>query len=662
MIAALLLATALNTLTPDDYATMPTLSSPRFSPDGTRIAYVVTRADLKRSVYDSDVWLIHADGTGDRQLTRSESSDSTPRWSPDGKRLAFLSDRGGRTGIYLIDPNGGEARQLVSDATPVRDLAWSPDGKQIAYLRIDAPSVEEERRIKEKDDARVVGENRRYVHLYLVDVESGKSKRLTNGAWSIFSFSWAPDGSAIAFDRAPGLGLDDYYRSDIYTVSMTGETTGELKPVVVRPGIDRQPVYSPDGKSIAFVSGGGVHDWLIEHLLHVVPVADGKGTGAPRVIGESYGRIPDTMIWSPDSRSIWFEGPLNTTNQLFRINADGSGYVNVSNVQGIVESVDLHGTRAAFVQQTLTAPPELHVSDTTRFAPRQLTRHNDALRAKTIGETRLIRWKNPDDGLEIEGLLTLPVGYKPGSRVPLLTFVHGGPASRFDQAFLGYLGHVYAPHALAAKGFAVLRPNPRGTGGYGQPFRQANRNDWGGKDWVDINAGIDKLLADGIADPDRLGLMGWSYGGFIATWAIGRSDRLKAISVGAPVTDLLSFHGTSDIRDFLPHYFDRREPAPAPEVALDEMRHAPLSLELLRAHSPLWHLKPSKAKVLIQHGEADDRVPLSQGTMLYRVLDELGVDVAMVTYPRTPHVAREPKLRIDVARRNLDFFTRWLMP
>jgi dipeptidyl aminopeptidase/acylaminoacyl peptidase len=157
-----------------------------------------------------------------------------------------------------------------------------------------------------------------------------------------------------------------------------------------------------------------------------------------------------------------------------------------------------------------------------------------------------------------------------------------------------------------------------------------------------------------------MGLMGWSYGGFIASWAIGHSDRFKAISVGAPVVDLLSFHGTTDIRDFIPHYFDRRDMPPAADAALDEMRHAPLSLALLREHSPLWNLKPTKAKVLIQQGEADERVPLSQGTMLYRILDELGVDVTMVLYPRSPHTPREPRLRIDVARRNLEFFTKWV--
>lgn len=649
----ILLAVTL-TLTPEDYATMPQVSAPHLSPDGKRVAYVLTKADLNRSMYDADVWMIDADGANQRQLTRSEANENAPRWSPDGKALAFLSDRaGGRYAIFLIDPNGGEARQLTTENAPVREYEWSPDGKSIAFLRTDSPTPEEERRTRERDDARVVGENKHHVHLHVIDVESGAVRRLTSGPFSIFSFSWSPDSASIAFDRAPGVTLDDYYRTDIYVVSVAN---AEMRPLVVRTGIDRQPRWSPDGKSVAFVSGAGIHDWLIEHVLHVVDAAGGK----PRVIGTAYGRIPDEIIWTGDSRALWFEGPLNTTNQLFRINADGSGYANLSNTEGIVRDIDVAATRVVFIQETLTTPPEIHISETAKFAPRVLTHHADAYRNRALGETKLIRWRNPKDNLEIEGLLTLPVGYKSGTRVPLLTFVHGGPASRFDQSFLGYLGHVYAPHALAASGFAILRPNPRGTGGYGEPFRQANRNDWGGMDWIDINAGIDKVIADGVADPGRMGLMGWSYGGFIAAWAIGHSDRFKAISVGAPVVDLLSFHGTTDIREFIAHYFDRREVAPPPEVALDEMRHAPLSFELLRAHSPLWNLKKTGAKVLIQHGEADDRVPLSQGTMLYRVLDEMGVDVTMVTYPRQGHTAREPKLRIDVARRNAAFFSNWV--
>ncbi|MEO6259465.1 MAG: S9 family peptidase, partial [Thermoanaerobaculia bacterium] len=618
-LASLLLAASVvaQPLSIEDYATMPTLSSPRFSPDGNRVAYLVTRADFDRSAYISQIHVIDADGRNAMQLTRGTSSSTSPRWSPDGSRIAFLSERdGGKNAIWLIGATGGEAEKLTSQTLAIRRFDWSPDGKSIAFTVSDAPGPEEEKRIKEHDDARVVGEPRGAIHLHLIDMTSRQVRRLTKGPFSIAAFAWSPDGEALAIQRSEAEGLDDYFHADLYLLSLRDDN--RMRPLVVRAGVDVSPQFSPDGKSIVFLSSGGVFDWLREAELYSVPMTG----GAPRLLSKAYGRTPDSFFFSGDGRTIWFNGPWNSTSQLFRLGSDGAAFRDVSRVAGLVAEVDVRNGRAAFVYQTLNAPPELHISALDEFRPRPLTHLNDALRSRTLGETTLIRWKNPKDGLEIEGLLTLPPGYVAGRRYPTLTFVHGGPASRFDQGFLGYLGAVYAPQVLASRGFVVLRPNPRGTGGYGQPFRAGNVADWGGMDWVDINAGLDKLLADGIADPQRLGIMGWSYGGFMTAWAVGHSDRFKAISIGAPVVDLLSFHGTTDIREFIPNYFPTApQPAASPAMAadaaaLESLKGTPFSLELLRERSPLWHLKKTSAKVLIQHGEADDRVPLSQGTML----------------------------------------------
>lgn len=280
------------------------------------------------------------------------------------------------------------------------------------------------------------------------------------------------------------------------------------------------------------------------------------------------------------------------------------------------------------------------------FEPRRLSHHNDSLRDRALGETRLLRWKNPQDGLEIEGLLTLPVGYRPGQgRVPLLTFAHGGPASFFDQGFLGYLYYVYPTQVFAARGYAVLRPNPRGSGAYGEPFKRANRSDWGGLDYVDIQAGIDLVIEQGIGDAERLGFMGWSYGGFMTSWTITQTDRFKAASIGAPVTDLFSFQGSADIPGFIPSYF---EGLPY------------LHQERYRAHNPMSHVHKATTPALIQHGEADLRVPLFQGQIYYQALLDLGVPTEMVVYPRTPHVPGEPRLRVDTMWRNLWWFDKWI--
>jgi dipeptidyl aminopeptidase/acylaminoacyl peptidase len=638
MLTALLLAAALP-LTIEDYATMPTFSATQFSPDGTRVAYVLTRADMERSVYDADIWVVDKDGKHDIQLTRADGNDTHPRWSPDGSKIAFLSDREPpRFALWVIDVNGGEPEKLTSEKGSISDFEWSPDGKTIAFVERD-PAPEE------REDVRVVGQNTRYARLYLFDVATKNVTQVTRGAFDIANVDWSPDGTSIVADRnVPGL-VSDFEKTDIVMISLDGT----VRNLVARPGADYDPKFSPDGKSIAFRSTGGRSDWLAEEQIYIVPASGGES----RLISRAYGRGLGHYEWSPDSRTIRFDGPWNTTSEMFSVDVDGSNFRDLTKFAGVISDSSFHGDDIAYVRQSMTEPPELFISN------RQVTHHNDALRDRALPQTTLIRWRNPKDNLEIEGLLTLPAGYEKGKRYPLLTFAHGGPASRFDQSFLGYLGYVYGPNVLAQNGFAVLRPNPRGTGGYGEKFREANRNDWGGMDWVDINAGIDTVIADGIADPNRLGMMGWSYGGFITSWAEGHSDRLKAISIGAPVVDLLSFHGTTDIRPFIASYF-RGQPATTAVQTDDEtlmaMRRTPMSLDQLREHSPLWHLKPTKARILIQHGDADERVPLTQGTMLYRTLQEMGVDVQMVIYPRSPHVPREPKQRIDVMRRNLEFF------
>jgi dipeptidyl aminopeptidase/acylaminoacyl peptidase len=650
--AALPVAAANMPLTITDYVSMPVVSAPHFSPDGKRIAYVITRPSFDRASYDGEIHVIDSDGTNDIALTHSDSTDYHPRWSPDGKTIAFLSERAGRVAIYTIRVDGGEAMKLTDEPTSIRHFEWAPDGKSIVFLRGDDTTADEKRRAKERDDAHVVGENPRYTRLYAIDVESRNVRRIPTGDGSVWSFSLSPDSKTIAFERSTAAGLDSTDLSDIYVVPMSG---GEARALVKRSGIDGSPSFSPDGQSIAFMSAGGTHDWLKETELYVVPASG----GAPHRVSGAYNRTPNPFTWSADSKSLIFDGAWNTTAQIFRVNADGSGFTNVSKVDGVIDDSDADTAhdQVAFVYQTVNEPPELYISSLSHFAQRRLTNINAAYRNRKLGETKLLRWKNPKDGLEIEGLLTLPAGYTPGKRVPLLTFVHGGPASHFDQELLGYLSYIYPVQVFANDGYAVLRPNPRGTGGYGEKFREANRNDWGGMDWIDINAGIDRVIADGIADPDRLGLMGWSYGGFMTAWAAGHSDRFKAISIGAPVVDLLSYHGTTDIRDFIPNYFRPVTDTDAP--VLDDMKHT-LNLDLLRERSPLWHLRPTKTPILIQQGEEDERVPLSQGTMLYRVLQELGANVTMVTYPRSHHTPREPKLRMDVARRNVEFMEKWV--
>lgn len=645
MLAVLLLSTssllAAEPLTPIDAVTVHSISSPDLSPDGRNVVYVVSSADLDESRYDSDLWMIRAGGEPFRFAATSHS-ETSPRWSPDGTMIAFLSNRSGTTQVWLIPPDGGEAFQLTSSDELVNGFLWSPSGDAIAFLSRDPVPEAEKKRTERKDDARVAGTTRPR-HLHLIDVETRETKRLTSGDDSIFDFGFAPDGNSIVLAKAPAISLEGLFATDLYSLSLE---SGMITPLVEREGMDSAPEFSPDGRWIAFLTHQGKLHWNQQFRLAVVPASGGE----PVVVSEQYARTPRSVHWTADSKSLVFEGALDTTAQIFRVDRDGHNFRQLTNVEGVVHELSFSPAtgHAVLVRETLTTPPELHAWNFRKPEEtlRRLTSHNREFLDRELGETKIVRWKNPEDGLEIEGLLTLPIGYEEGDRVPLITFVHGGPASHFDQRFVGYLGTIYPVHSYAARGFAVLRPNPRGTGSYAEPFRQANQADWGGMDYLDIQAGIDLLIEKGIADPERLGMMGWSYGGYMTAWTITQTDRFVAVGIGAPVVDLLSFHGTTDIPGFIPSYFDST-PWENPE--------------LHRERSPMWNIAHAKTPALIQHGTEDDRVPISQGQMLHRALEELGVPTVMVIYPRTPHTPREPLLRIDSANRNLWWFEKWLM-
>jgi len=301
------------------------------------------------------------------------------------------------------------------------------------------------------------------------------------------------------------------------------------------------------------------------------------------------------------------------------------------------------GTHVGFVSEGPDRAPEPYVSPLAPFAPMRVA-ELQSLPAIPFGKTEPMRWRS-FDGREIEGLVTYPTGYRPGVPVPLLTILHGGPPSSFTQTFTGGVG-AYPIAAFASAGFAVLRPNVRGSSGYGREFRYANLRDWGGGDFRDAMAGIDALVQRGVADSDRLGVMGWSYGGYLTAFAITQTTRFRAASVGAGITNLVSYVGVADIPGFIGSYFG------------GEFWDAP---KLWQDRSAVFRVKAVTTPTLIQHGENDLRVPISQGYELYTALKRRHVPVTMVVYPRQGHGVGEPRLQLDVMRRNLEWFERWVM-
>ena len=305
---------------------------------------------------------------------------------------------------------------------------------------------------------------------------------------------------------------------------------------------------------------------------------------------------------------------------------------------GFAARVNANGSAVGFSRQASDEPVEAYVLPIGGGEPVRVSAANTGMERAPLGETRVVRWK-AKDGREIEGLLTLPVGYEKGKRVPLVLNIHGGPAGAFSEAFVG-AGGLYPIATFAAKGWAVLRPNPRGSSAYGREFRAANLNDWGGGDYNDIMAGVDWTIAEGIADPDRMVVMGWSYGGYMTNWVVSQTNRFKAAASGAGLSNLPSMWGTNDIPSTLDDYFG----GPWFEQP-----------EIYVKLSPLYHIKDARTPLLVLHGEADVRVPTSQGFEMYQAMKRKGVEAQMVTYPRTPHGPREPKFVLDIMKRHVEW-------
>ncbi len=620
------------------------------SPDGGRIAYVVRSAatEGKESKYVSRIWVAAADGSSDRQYTRGEGSASSPAFSPDGSSLAFLAARGenAKTQVWVLPLSGGEAWQLTRAAEGVQTFAWSPDGRRVAFTSRDTASAAERKRKEEKRDEFVVDSAFHHAHLYTVAVSAGDDgehfvRRLTAGDYDVRSFDWSPDGRTLAFQRQPDPRIaTGMIAGDIATVP---SDSGPVKAIVERAGVDAEPLYSPDGRTIAFVSNGGRPEPV--HLMDVWVVP--SSGGEPRRLGDTPDRAASLVGWSADGRTLYARETVHTQGALIAVPADGSAPRTLVPPSGTIGAVALAGRagRMALTWEDTDTPGDVYISPVAKLALTKLTALNADVPKPAMGRTELVAWKSSKDGRPIEGLLTYPVDYKEGRRYPLILNVHGGPAGAFAQSFTGDPG-IYMLQYFAQHGYAILRPNPRGSTGYGKEFRYANVEDWGGGDFQDLMDGVDHVLAMGLTSPDSLVEMGWSYGGYMTSWIVTHTDRFRAASMGAGLPDLISMSMTTDIPDYLVAHMGGKEPWQ--DVAL------------YQARSPMYAIANVKTPTQVLHGAEDERVPTSQGYEFYHALERLGVPTQMVLFPRTPHGPREPKLLMDVSPRILAWFDRFL--
>jgi dipeptidyl aminopeptidase/acylaminoacyl peptidase len=646
--------------TPELMMQVKRVGSVQVSSNGKSVLFTVREAllDNGQSEYRTQIHLTHLDGSPSRQLTHGDKSCDDPQWSPDGRWVAFVSSRIGKKNLWVIPSDGGESIQLTESKSDIGSFRWSPLGQSLAFTAIDANTDLEERNLKEKNDVKVVDENVKLNRLSVIDFNpAGKhpspARQLTTGNLSVASearagrsgYDWSPDATQIVFAHTTSPRPDDWPSADISLLNLASST---VKPLVHSRSAETSPLFSPDGKLIAYTSSDDPPSWGGVRSVYTITASDGTATKLSDTY-DGFGRYSELVGWSADGGQIYFTEVRGTRMRLMALPLKEApvefSHPGLLSTGMSLSGISLNATRThfGFGWEKLDQPIEAVISRVTNFEPQVVSQVNVDLPKPQLGRTEVIRWKSTED-FEIEGLLTYPVGYEPGTRYPLLLVIHGGPMGVFTETFDGNSG-TYPIAAFASGGYAVLRPNPRGSSGYGAKFRHANYNDWGGGDFRDVMSGVHHVIALGIADPDRMGIMGWSYGGFMTSWAITQTKRFRAASVGAGVTNLMSFTGTSDIPGFLPDYFHGEY-----WDKLDAYQH----------HSPMFQIKNVTTPTLIQHGNQDERVPLSQGEELYNALKRQGCITKMVVYPRTPHSIEEPRLLLDCMHRNLDWFDKYV--
>jgi dipeptidyl aminopeptidase/acylaminoacyl peptidase len=614
------------------------------SPDGSMVVWTQGQfvMDAERSEALTHIFIARADGSHRIQLTRGDKSATSPSFSPDGRLIYFLSPRSGKNNVYRIPIAGGEAEMLTDFKGSLDSYEVSPDGKTVAFTGYEPPADDEKNK-KEKRDYHVVGANPENCSIYLIPSEApadGKraQRKLTDGKRHVAEFNWSPDSAKIAFSHWPAPGADFWTKSELAEVDVA---SGTVKAIAVTHAQAANPVYSHDGRYLAFSKAAAEPpSWAGDERI----VLMNRSTGENRMLPASYDEQPNLLGWSGDAL-VFTEGK-HTHTAIYRMPIDGPPQELFEPAKGVVGGgthLNANGAYLGLPMESTDEAPEAYVMSVSTHSPVRVSSANVDMPKLPLGRTEVVKWKSKD-GLDIEGLLTYPVNYEAGKKVPLILNIHGGPTGVFTETFIGRSG-LYPIAVFAARGYAVLRPNPRGSGAYGKQFRFGNYNDWGGKDYEDDQTGVDKVIAMGVADPDRLAIMGWSYGGFMTSWTITQTHRFKAAVIGAGVTNLWSFTGTADIPGFLPDYFGG-EPWE--------------KFENYQKHSPITYVKNVTTPTLLLHGEADVRVPTSQGYEYYHALKREGVEAKMVVYPRTPHGPQEPKFILDIMQRHLDWVDKYV--
>ena len=652
--------TARRPLKLDDMMSFRNVSDPQISPDGQWVAYTVGTTNAKEDKSNSHIWMVNIDGSNDRQITFSQESENSPRWSPDGAYLSFTSSRPGKargSQVWLMDRRGGEATQLTELKGRLQGYEWSPDSKRLALLigdpdpeadpgpspqpgatpRVPKPIVIDRYRYKQDGQGYLL--SGRHTYIYLFDIASKKLDRLTKSKWDESSPAWSPDGTRIAFMSNHSDDPDRDPAAQLYVADAKPEATEkQLTPEAVRAGRSR-PEWSPDSKWIAVLEGEEKKygAYSMEHLT-LVP-ADGGSAPARLKAVEDLDRGVSSPRFSPDGKSIRFLVTDDRSVYPARVNVSGGQVEKLLPPPIVISNWNFSGTRAVAISGGDAKANELYVWEGKSL--RQLTHQNDALFAELeFGVTEEVEFKSKD-GTQVNGLLTYPVGYVKGTKVPLLLRIHGGPNSQDQHSFS------LERQLFAANGYAVLAVNYRGSSGRGQKFSRSIFADWGNYEVQDLLAGVDHVIKMGVADPDRLGVGGWSYGGILTDYLIASDTRFKAATSGAGTAFTVAFYGTDQ---YIIQYDYEIGPPWNPKAWET----------YVKISYPFLHADRIQTPTLFLGGERDFNVPVQGSQQMYQALRSLGIETQLIIYPNENHGIQRPSYQRDRMERYLAWYDKYV--
>jgi dipeptidyl aminopeptidase/acylaminoacyl peptidase len=652
-------------ITIDDYFQIQTVHDPQLSSDGQWVAYTVDKSSLKTDKNESRVWIIPASRGDALPMTAEGVSSSHPRWSPDGKFLAFLSERNeGKTQVWLLNRQGGEAQQLTDTVQDVEDFAWSPDGRRMVLVLRD-PTPEELDAAKEKfaphpsgaadpEDKKSKSKrpwvidrlqfkvdevgylDRRRTHLYAFDIAKKSATQVTSGDFDDSEPTWSPDSKLLAFTSNRSTpDADATYNTDIWTVAANNSDKGaHLTQVTTNPGIDMSPAWSPDGQSIAYVTM--LDPKLFDYATHHLAISPATG-GPAKVLTRSLDRMVTNPHFSPDGKSIYFIADDDGTQNLLRISVTGENLLRPIDGRLMLNAYSLAPTGDVVAQiATIDRPDELFTIPSGKLT--QITHTNDALFSQLkLSHGEYVHFKSKD-GTPVSGYLYKPLDYTPGKKFPTILRPHGGPV----WAYYAEFSHL--AQLLAANGYAVLFPNPRGSTGYGQDYAKAIFADWGNKDFQDDLAMVDYAIEQGIADPDKLGVGGWSYGGISTDFIITQTTRFKAAISGAGAAEFSSLYG-----------HDQYQKDYEAELGLPWENQAAWAKV-----SPFRNVAKVTTPTLFMGGNIDWNVPILGGEQMYQALKRLGRTTELVVYPDEYHEFSLPSHIEDRMERDLAWYAHFV--